>query len=166
MRCAVLVLLVVLVGPTPAAPVPKHLMKEGEHPDLAALQGKWSLTDIGLNGTSLGPVILDQLEVTTEVRDNTVAITLSKLNARLSGTFKLDTNASPRRLTSTDMKETDLNGKPSATLAPEAFVMIYKIEGDTLVLAINTGDQKEAPKGFSGKDGETVASLTFTRAKK
>ncbi len=166
MRCAVLVLLVVLIGSAHAAPVPKHLMKEGDHPDLAALQGKWRLTDIALNGTSLGPGILDQVEATTEVLDNTVAITLSKLNARLSGTFKLDTNASPRRLTSTDMKETDLNGKPSATLDPEPFVMIYKIEGDTLVLAINTGDQKEAPKGFSGKDGESTASLTFTRAKK
>ena len=151
----------VSVGPAVvAAPVPKA----AENPDLTAMQGKWTLTDIAFNGQSLGAEFAAKLEMTMEVRDNTTVTTGLQHKQRVTNMIALDATANPRRVTTTTTAETDLDGKPVANpAAKKKGVAIYKIERDTLVIAGVMGDEENAPKGFADKG---VVSMTFTRVKK
>ena len=159
MRLVALVLFAA-VGPVSAAPVPKAV----ENPDLAAMQGQWKLTDVSFNGQSLGAEFVAKLELTMEVRDTTTVMTGMQHKQRITNTITLDPTAKPRRMTSVTTKETDLDGNPPANpAAKKKSASIYKIDGDTLVIAGTTGDEKTSPKDFSG---EGVVSLTFTRVKK
>jgi uncharacterized protein (TIGR03067 family) len=150
-----------------AAPVPKHLMKEP--PDLAALRGTWTLTGLRLEGTELPVEIIRQVALTLEFRENTAVMTSVPQKRRTTATVKLDATTKPRRMTFGNESTTDLDGKPVKGAGESMGTVIYKIDGDTLVLAgiAQVGDKK--PEGvaddFVGKPGSNVAVLTFKRVK-
>ena len=52
-KCVLFTLVVAFGSMSSAAPVPKHLLKTPENPDLTAMQGKWKLTDVAFGGQSL-----------------------------------------------------------------------------------------------------------------
>ena len=131
---------------TTAAPVPKHLMKEAENPDLAAMQGKWELISANLDGESRKPA-----DATLEIRDNRGKIVDEHSNSTFI--FTLDTTTNPRRMISLD--STDRHAK--------AIVAIYKIEGDTLTIADRRDDPEKPPEEFSG---EGITALIYTRVRK
>lgn len=162
MRLVALALSAALAGSiASAAPVPKE--KPPENPDLAAIQGKWKLTDVTFGGKSLGAEFVADLELTMEVRGSTATTVGVKHKQRITSTLTLDVNATPRRMTTSDGKETDLDGKPVPNPdAKKASVAIYKLDGDTLTVAGRIGDES-ASKDFAGDD---VVTMTYTRVKK
>lgn len=150
-----------LGGGSPAAPVPKHLMKDAD--DLQAMQGLWKVTEYTLNGQPIGGTG----ELTLEFRGGTVVATAEKENLRTTAAVKLDPKASPPRLAWGEAKATDLKGQPVQNAGAEkAWAMIYKFDADTLVLAANVSNQAEPPKSFDGKDGSATIIMTLTRVKK
>jgi uncharacterized protein (TIGR03067 family) len=160
-RFAAIVLFGLAAASATAAPVPKQ--KAEGNPDLAAMQGKWKLTDVAFNGKSLGAEFVADLDLTLEVQGNKTVTTGVKHNQRITATVSLDRNANPRRMTSTDSKETDLDGKPAQNPGTKkTTVAIYKIDGDTLTIAGPIGEG-ELPKDFAGND---TITMTFTRVKK
>ena len=153
--------------PVAAAPVPKHLMKEPENPDLALLQGKWKLTRIAFGGMDLTGEVLDQVDMSLEVRGDALVVTAAKQNMRSTTTLKLDTNKNPRRIIFADGKATDLEGKPINNPGAEKMgTAIYKIEGDTFVMAAMVDGKAGVPADFGGGQNTDVAVMTFTRVKK
>lgn len=148
---------------TIAAPVPKD-----DNPDRTAMQGKWKLTEVAFNGEPFSADVAANLGLTWEIQGNVVVIIGQQHNHRMATTLKFDLVAKPRRLIFSDGKVTDLDGKPLENLDPDAGkrrVVIYKIGGDTLVIASLT--RKEGvPEDFVGKAGTDTVTMTFTRVKK
>ncbi len=163
MRLVALALLGLVVGSVAsAAPVPKQ--KALDNPDLAAMQGAWKLTDVSFNGNSTGDKFAADLELTMEFRGDTATTVGKKYKQRITHTVALDVNTNPRRLTMSDSKETDLDGKPVENAdAKKTHAAIYKIDGDTLTTASFIDAETEVPKGFADKG---VISMTYTRVKK
>lgn len=154
-----------------AAPVPKHLMKEPDHPDLVALQGKWELTGLAALGYVNPPEGVARLQMTAEFGGDVVAVTSAGERQRTTATARFDRNAKPRRMTFTGAKTTDLDGKPldgPAMWWPHA--VIYRFEGDTLVLAaLAVRDPKkfgEFPTNFACDASSKSALLTFKLVRK
>ena len=170
MRTAALILFAAIVPVAGAAPVPKHLMKEAENPDLAALQGKWTITGIALDGTELPADLIAGLNLTFEFKGDTAVLTNPTQKETVTATVKLDLTAKPRRITFSNEKTTDLDGKPTKADAKSLGTLIYKIDGDTLVVAgrADSPDKKAvgAPDDFVGKPGSNTATLTFKRVTK
>ncbi len=69
-KCVLFTLVVAFGSMSSAAPVPKHLLKTPENPDLTAMQGKWKLTDVAFGGQSRGADFATQLELSLEFREN------------------------------------------------------------------------------------------------
>lgn len=154
-------------APIVAAPVPKHLMKEPENPDFAALQGKWTLTNLSFAGMQLQGDTLAQIEMTVEFKGDILVMTAAKQNMRSTTPVKFDTNTKPRRLIFGEGKATDLEGKPIDNPGAEKMgIAIYRVEGDTFIMAAKANGKEGVPEGFDGKADSDVAILTFTRVKK
>jgi uncharacterized protein (TIGR03067 family) len=150
-----------------AAPVPKHLMKEPENPDLDALQGEWLLAGVVHDGTVLPAGTVREIQLTLEVRGTVMAVTFPKANSRLAATLKFDLNTNSRRLTFDDQKQTDLKDNPKNLADVEKWsAAIYKLEDDTFVLATQNGNTGGVPKDFVSVPGSDAVVLTFTRVKK
>ena len=168
MRTAVIVLFAVLVGPAAAAPVPKHLTKDAER-DLAALEGKWELTGLTLEGTPLPAGIVAQLKMTLEFQGDVCVTTYGSQDERVTAAVKPDTTAEPRRMLFADEKVTDLGGKPAKKGQDKLGAVIYRIDGDTLTLGSSADRDKDAkapPADFVSKPGSNTVVMTFKRAKK
>ncbi len=147
--------------PGHAAPVPKHLMKAQQHPDVAKMQGTWVLTEIEVFGNRLGQDAAKSMNVTIEITGDTIVTIHGQ--KRSTGTLKLTPTKNLSEMEFLNMKETDDNGKlvePKLKSQPKT---IYKIEGDTLVIASNSKDPSLLPTAFSGAD---IAAITLTRVKK
>lgn len=162
MRFLALAMAVGLVVPAGfGAPVPKP--KAPANPDLAAMQGKWVLTDMTFNGLSLGADFAKDLKLTMEIQGDTCVTVGEKFKQRLTADMVFDRDVTPPRLTYTNSKDTDLDGKPvkGRDTKPTSRV-IYKIVGDTLTIG-GTMDGTEFPKDFTDKG---VAVMVYTRVKK
>lgn len=148
-----------------AAPIPKQA--KDANPDLTKLQGTWELSDIAVNGASVGADLIATVATSMEVRDDTVVITANgQQKMRTTSKLKFDLTTNPRRVTYTDTKHTDFDGKPVDLPVPEKGAnAIYKFDGDTFVVA-TTGDGKDPPADFDAKPGSIVAVVTFKRVKK
>jgi uncharacterized protein (TIGR03067 family) len=144
-----------------AAPVPKHLMKEPENPDLAALQGKWILTGVALDGTALPAP-----EMILEVNGNTFVTVDVRGKLRMTAAAELGATTNPRRVTFGDWKSTDLDGKPRANPGSAMGLGIYKLESGAFVLAVKCDNKDPAPADFTANPGSKTCTMTFTRAKK
>jgi uncharacterized protein (TIGR03067 family) len=143
------------------APVPKE--KAPANPDLAAMQGKWVLTDMTFNGISLGADFAKDLKLTMEIKGDTCVTEGQKFKQRITAEMVFDRDVTPHRLTYTNSKDTDLDGKPPKDRDPKPTSrVIYKIAGDTLTVG-GTMDGTEFPKGFGEKG---VMTMTFARVKK
>jgi uncharacterized protein (TIGR03067 family) len=149
-----------------AAPVPKQ---KDDNPDLAALQGKWKLTGMTLEGFSLSVEVADGLGYTLEFQDDKAIFTQTTQKMRTLATVKFDLKAKPRRIVFTNVQTVDLDGKPKVQ-SGDLGVLIYKIDGDTLVVATNPNDNdganNEVPADFVGKPGSNTVVMTFKKVKK
>ncbi len=144
-----------------AAPVPKQ--KAPDNPDLAAMQGKWVLADVRFNGNSLGADFAADLKLTMEIKGDTSVTVGEKFKQRVTADLVFDRDASPRRLTYANSKDTDLDGKPVQDRdAKPTNRVIYKIDGDMLTIG-GFMDGNEWPKDFVGKG---VMVMIFKRVKK
>jgi uncharacterized protein (TIGR03067 family) len=105
--------------------------------------------------------------MTLEVRGDTMTLTIPRQNQRSTATLKLEATKTPRRLTWTDIKTTDFDGKPTATPSEQKVVIgIYKLDGDRFVMAIEGDGKDSVPEDFAGKPGSATHAHTFTRVKK
>src|SRR5437763_62584 len=100
--------------PAAAAPVPKHLMKEPET-DKAKLQGKWKLQSLKLGEMELGPDLIGTLEMVFELRGDTLTATVNAAGTVQKSTATVKYPAAggtgPKRISMTDAKTVDQNGK-------------------------------------------------------
>lgn len=151
-----------LGGGAPGAPVPKHLMKDGDT-GLEPLQGQWKLTRVEFAGQPVPPAAMD---VVLEFRGGELRTVSEQQNRRTTTAVKLDPKAAQLGWDGATL--TDLKGQPLKDPESEKpCAMRYKLDGDALVLAVNIGgDRAQAPKGFGGKDEPGVVTMTFTRVKK
>jgi uncharacterized protein (TIGR03067 family) len=102
--------------------------------DLAAVQGKWAIVRVEQAGAApMGPEAFRESEV--EIGEQELRIGLGALGS-FHGVFDLDAKRSPKHL---DLAETNSDGKPQSRFLPgktgDVVAAIYKLEGDTLVVA-------------------------------
>ncbi len=150
------------VGPAVvAAPVPKA----AENPDLAAMQGKWTLTGIVLDEDPLPAEAVAASALTLEVSGATFVTVAVRSKLRMTATAKLDATVTPRRITFGEWKSTDLDGKPRDNPNSMLRLGIYKFEGGAFVLASKCDDKDPAPAVFGANPGSKTCVMTFTRVK-
>lgn len=154
---ALFALTATLTAPVDAAPVPKDREKPKENPELTAMKGEWKLTGIMFNGQSIKA---DNLDITWDIQGESAVVIDHSNKRRTTMKLKIDSDTKTRRLTFTDAKQTDLEGKPLETgVSPTAPSVIYTLEGDTLEI------KPEMTADKSGVNTPNV-STTFTRVKK
>ena len=166
MRFAILTVfaLLALAGGAVAAPVPNHLKKGDNNPDRAALQGKWTLETISVDGKRLSN---DTLDMELEFRGDALISASTSQNHQGIGTVTFDLTTKPRRMVFGASKVTDINGKPKNDPdAAKGGVVIYKIDGDTFIMASNGKSPGVCPESFEGKNGSLTVVMTFKRVKK
>ncbi len=78
-----------------AAPIPKHLMKNNENPDLAVLQGKWKSL-AGIFEASAMAIPKTSADNTVEFQGDKVVQTTGATKRQTIATVKFDRNSRPR----------------------------------------------------------------------
>lgn len=147
--------LVALSLAAPAAPTedkPKEL-PEAAKKDLKALEGKWTLTEITINGEAVTPPE-EQKSVEFKGRKFLLA------GKEILEIASLDPSTNPKLL---DFKAVADMGEIRKDNTYEA---IYKIDGDTLTLALYIGAGQKRPAKFESAKDSAVALATFKREKK
>lgn len=77
-----------------AAPVPKHLMKEAQNPDLDAMQGEWALVGIGVGERSIDSDTVRDMKGTLQVCGNLAGMKAWSREKKIAvATLKLDRTA-------------------------------------------------------------------------
>ena len=156
---------VVLAGtPAPGAPVPKHLMKDGDNTEQGKLQGKWKLMSLRLGGMEIGGDIAAGIEMTMEIRGDTMTARVAQGPAqRITAKIKLDTADGVKRFTTTNTQKTDTDGKPAGKEADVTFG--YAIDGDKMTWAMVPGANGNAELADPAKPGANAILMVFTRVK-
>jgi uncharacterized protein (TIGR03067 family) len=131
--------------------------------DLAAVRGTWAIERVEQAGAAIGPEAFREFEVT--IRDQAVEIRMKGLGS-FHALFALDAEQSPRHL---DLAETNSDGKPQSRFLPgkpgDVAAAIYKLEGDTLVVATAPRSGEPRPTEFKpappapGRSGVVVVYL-------
>jgi uncharacterized protein (TIGR03067 family) len=156
---------IVLTGtPAPGAPVPKHLMKDGDNTEQGKLQGKWRLTSIRLGGTEIGGNVAAGIEMTMEIRGDTLtANVMQGPTQRVTAKIKLDTADGVKRFSTTNTQKTDADGKPNGR--EEDVTCGYAIDGDKMTWAMVPGANGKAELADPAKPGANAILMVFTRVK-
>ena len=156
---------VVFTGtPAPGAPVPKHLMKEGDNTDQGKLQGVWKLTSIRIGGTEIGGDIATGVDMTMEIRGDTMtANVMPGPTQRVTAKIKLDTADGVKRLSTTNTQKTDTDGKPNGK--EEDVTCGYAIDGDKMTWAMVPDANGKVAPADPAKPGANAILMVFTRVK-
>jgi uncharacterized protein (TIGR03067 family) len=135
MLFAVLVGFVVLFAGTVAvaAPVPKHLQKDGES-EQTKFQGKWKVLSIKVGGMEIGATGFD---MHLEFRGDT--FTAIANDQTTTAKVKFDVVDGVKRMTTSESQTLGRDGKPVRTSRDES--VGYTLDGDKLTVA-TTQDQK------------------------
>jgi uncharacterized protein (TIGR03067 family) len=165
MRSAAFLLLVAAVSAATgtAAPVPKHLMKEGDNTEQSKLQGKWKLESIQLGEMNLGGAAIG-IEGYFEFRGD--QLTVSMQGQTVTATVKLDTADGLKRLATTNTKKVGADGKPAGKEDDVTFG--YVIEEDKLMIAVRAdlaGGGKMTGPIDPKKPGPNGVVMVLTRIK-
>lgn len=132
--------------------------------DKADLQGSWKVSklefppDLEEEGKRIREEVTKKVSVT--VKDDTASGKHTEKTEELKGTFKLAADKSP--------KEIDFTAAPREGSGRKAETVkgIYKLDGDTLVVAVAIGENVARPKEFkpsgskADKGGVVVLHLT------
>jgi uncharacterized protein (TIGR03067 family) len=162
MRAAELVLsglvaaLAVAVGESPAAPVPKHLMKPGSDKD--KLQGKWKLESLRMGGVDYG----ESREVVVRFTGGSMTTWVNDLGQkRTTAATVMHHPDQVRRFTMRDATMTsEQNGRSVAKKLRDE-VHCYDFDGNKLLLTSDTKGQPVDPL----KPGKYDVVLVFVRVK-
>jgi uncharacterized protein (TIGR03067 family) len=149
-----------------AAPVPKHLMKEGDTTEQGKLQGVWKFTSVRLGGTEVSVEKTGGSDMRVEIRGDTMTVTSSQGNVapqRVTAKLKLDTADGVKRFSTTNTQKTDTDGKPTGK--EEDVSCGYAIDGDTMTWAMVPGANGKAVFADPAKPGANAILMVFTRVK-
>jgi uncharacterized protein (TIGR03067 family) len=117
--------------------------------DKAALQGKWVIVKVEVPPGEAAPPAEAFKDVEISVRDNLVRITKGGEAEAFHAVFTLDGGKSPKEL---DLTESDEHGNPEARTLPtgkgKAMMAIYKLDGETLVIAAPPKPGEARPTEF------------------
>jgi uncharacterized protein (TIGR03067 family) len=143
--------LILALAFTPAAPKAKDPPKK----EAPSLVGEWVAEQVVMGGKEVpAGAGLDGLRMTFAADGTTtVRITGQKPEA---GTYTADPKKNPA--------EIDL--LPAAGKAEPPGLGVYKLDGDTLVLCVATGNGAERPKRVESPGGSQALLITLKRAKK
>ena len=166
MRTCAALLLLGLSGSTAlaGAPVPKHLLKEGDNTEQGKLQGVWKLTSLRVGGTEVGGEAAAGIEMTMEIRGDAMTARVAQGPAhRVTAKIKLDTADGVKRFSTTNTQKTDADGKPTGK--EEDVTCGYAIDGDTMTWAMIPGANGKATPADPAKPGANAILMVFTRVK-
>jgi uncharacterized protein (TIGR03067 family) len=120
-------------------------------PDI--LKGKWSLTDMTVNGESVPAKERRKFSIIF----NGPSMTVSGFNGKKEFTYSLDSSTAPKSIDALA-----LNGNFKGKTAPG----IYDLQGDTLRLCLPNDDVGERPTDFTAEQGSNRALLILVRGGK
>jgi uncharacterized protein (TIGR03067 family) len=131
----------------------KELSAEGKK-ELAKLQGKWKATKVVLNGNEVGP----------QMDGNDVIIEFKKQKFLLNGNEAFDVamlepTTTPKLL---DLKALSDMGDIAKDATYEG---IYKLDGDTLEIALYLGATGNRPSKFESEKDSKIVVVTFKKEK-
>jgi len=147
--------LVALALVAPAAPDDKEKeLVDAAKKELKALEGKWTAAKLSIDGNDVPPPEGDQK--TAEFKGRTFLIG----GKELLRVANLDPSTDPKLL---DFKALADMGEIRKDTTYEA---IYKLDKDTLTIAIYFGEGQKRPDKFESAKDSKVAVVTFEREKK
>ena len=121
--------------------------------DPPSLVGEWVADKVVLGGQDLAPQGVDAMRIEFAA-DGTVTMRRGGQKPE-AGAYKADPKKDPAQI---DIIPPEKNGPPAYG--------IYKVDGDTLTLAVIPGKDMERPKKRESPAGSMVMLMTFKRAKK
>jgi uncharacterized protein (TIGR03067 family) len=132
------------------------LLAQDSGSDLDKLQGTWKVIDVEAQGQKAPADVVAKTPITLTITGNKY---VEKLAGKVveEGTVKLTPDKSPRQL---DIVIGSGNDKGKTQLA------IYKVEADTLTVAIGPAGDKMRPADFTTKAGSEISVQVFRREKK
>jgi uncharacterized protein (TIGR03067 family) len=143
-----------------AAPVPKHLMKEGDNPEQLKLQGKWKLESKVVKGIGTSKPDVEILEI----RDN--KLTITNTDTTFVATFKLDAVDGVKRCNASDHQR--VHNESKLATKEDDYSLGYSIDGDKLTMAtryyLDNGKLIMLAVDPS-KPGKDAIVMVFTRVK-
>jgi uncharacterized protein (TIGR03067 family) len=140
-----------------AAPVPKHLMKDGDNGDLAKLQGKWKLVSLQFGETELRGGVAADLNMVFEFRGDSMTVTANDQTVKAK--IKLDTIDGFKRFATIDIQKVSMDGKPVGKEEDATFG--YLLDGDKLTLATSSEKTPVNP----AKPVDTAVLMVLSRVK-
>ena len=119
----------------------------------AKIDGSWTVTSIIFNGKKLPKDVLDKASHRVAFKEGMYRETIKgKVNE--VGTYKIDATQNPATIDFT-LSEGEDKGKMQ--------LGIFKVDGETLTIAMGSFGAKERPKNFDG--AEKVGVMVFQRDK-
>ena len=128
---------------------------QGDKTDAAKIQGTWTAVGGVIDGKKLAAEDVAKVNLRVLIKDGKYKVLMHKDNDKdkevENGAYKLDAAKKPPTLDLIIGKGSKDEGKTQLAL--------YKLEGDTLTVAIAGVDAKERPKNFDGGAGVEVTIL-------
>jgi len=140
---------------TLSAPADPPKLSEAAEKELKKLEGKWKAVKAVANGNEETPM-MDGADVVIEFKGRKLLLN----DKEVLEVAALDPSTDPKIL---DVKAlVDMGGLRKDTVL-EA---IYKLDGDTLMLALHMGEAKKRPDKFESEKDSGVVVVTLKREKK
>lgn len=141
----------------PADDLPK--LSEAAQKELKQIEGKWRVTAMAMDGQERAAD--ENNEVTVEFKGRKLIVTEKDKQAEeFFEVATLDPSTTPKIL---DLKSLVDMGPLTKGNVYEA---IYKLDGDTLTLALYGGEGKKRPEKFESAQGSGTVVVTLKREKK
>jgi uncharacterized protein (TIGR03067 family) len=125
----------------------------GQEKDAPKLEGTWNLTGVDAGGKKMPADLLAKFMIMGEFKDGKYTFTVMGKTDE-AGTYKIDATKKPATI---DLTITEGKSKGKTQLG------LFKIEGDTLTLAMTQPGSTTRPKGF--EPGQDVEIQTMKRKK-
>jgi uncharacterized protein (TIGR03067 family) len=152
---ATLLSLSLIVSPANRPEEKEKELPEAAQKELKKLEGKWKATKLVVEGREEEPQ-MDGRDVIVEFKARKFLLA----DKDLFQVATLDPTTNPKLL---DFKAVMDMGEISKGKTYEG---IYKLDGDTLVVALYIGEGQKRPEKFESAEGSRVVVVTFQREKK
>jgi uncharacterized protein (TIGR03067 family) len=113
------------------------------------LEGTWIATSAVSDGKKVPDEILKKFMLTVSFKDGKYTVVMAGDQVE-AGTYKTDASKKPAAI---DLNITEGKDKGKSQLG------IYKVEGDTMTIAMTSHDKKDRPKNFDASDMGEVTVL-------
>ncbi|MCI0700415.1 MAG: TIGR03067 domain-containing protein [Planctomycetia bacterium] len=153
---AAFVSLTLIVSPANRPEEKEKELPEAAQKELKKLEGKWKATKLVVEGREEEPKGPDGQEVAIEFKARKFLLG----GEELFTVAALDPSTTPKILDFKALKDMGEIGKG------KTYEGIYKLDGDTLVIALYIGEGQKRPEKFESAEGSKVVVVTFQREKK